>query len=65
MTTMPTQTRYSRSNVVLAGRQSGLLTDSVVMTDNLATIAETEIDRKIGTLPMTEVDAALRRTLSL
>lgn len=47
------------------GRQSGLLTDSVVMTDNLATIAETEIDRVIGSLPMTEVDAALRHTLSL
>jgi mRNA interferase MazF len=36
------------------GQQSGLLTDSVVMTDNLATIAETEIDRVIGTLPMAE-----------
>jgi mRNA interferase MazF len=27
------------------GRQSGLLTDSVVMTDNLATILELAIDR--------------------
>jgi len=27
------------------GRQSGLLTDSVVMTDNLATIADSEIYR--------------------
>jgi mRNA interferase MazF len=47
------------------GQQSGLLTDSVVMTDNLATIAESEIDRDIGTLPMVEVDAALRHTLAL
>ena len=41
----------SRVAVVLAtpeGRQSGLLTDSVVMCDNLAPIAETEIDRVIG-----------------
>ena len=47
------------------GRQSGLLTDSVVMADNLATIAEFAIDRSIGSLPMTEVDKALRHTLSL
>lgn len=47
------------------GRRSGLLTDSVVMTDNLATIADTEIDRVIGSLPMAEVDAALRHTLNL
>lgn len=33
------------------GQQSGLLTDSVVMTDNLATIANNEINRVIGTLP--------------
>lgn len=47
------------------GQQSGLLTDSVVMTDNLATIAETEIDRVIGTLPMADVDRARRHTLEL
>jgi len=42
-----------------------LLTDSVVMTDNLATVAETEIDRIIGALPMGNIDAALRHTLGL
>jgi mRNA interferase MazF len=47
------------------GRQSGLLTDSVVMTDNLATILDVEIDRVIGTLPMRNVKAALRHTLAL
>ncbi len=47
------------------GQQSGLLTDSVVMTDNLATIADVAIDRVIGTLPMTDVDTALRHTLNL
>ena len=58
----------SRVTVLLSapeGQLSGLLTDSVVMTDNLATIAESEIDRVIGRLPMTEVDAALRHTLGL
>jgi mRNA interferase MazF len=47
------------------GLQSGLLTDSVVMTDNLTTIAESEIDRAIGTLPIAEIDKALRHTLGL
>ncbi len=49
----------------LEGQQSGLLTDSVVMTDNLATIVESAIDRVIGSLPMTKVDVALRHTLNL
>jgi mRNA interferase MazF len=47
------------------GQRSGLLIDSVVMTDNLATVAEVAIDRVIGTLPMTDVDTALRHTLKL
>lgn len=48
-----------------AGQSSGLLTDSVVMTDNLATIADIAIDRVIGQLPMMAVDTALRHTLGL
>ncbi len=58
----------SRVEVLLsspAGKQSGLLKDSVVMTDNLATIFETALDRVIGSLPMADVDQALRRTLAL
>lgn len=47
------------------GQQSGLLTDSVVMTDNLATILEAAIERRIGTLPMKPIDTALRHTLGL
>jgi mRNA interferase MazF len=47
------------------GKQSGLLTDSVVMTDNLATNLETEIDRIIGILPMADIDKALKHTLGL
>ncbi len=47
------------------GRQAGLLTDSVVMTDNLATLLETAIDRVIGNLPMKAIDVALRHTLGL
>src|SRR5512140_1903846 len=53
----------SRVTVLLnssEGKQSGLLTDSVVLTDNLATVTNQAIDRVIGTLPMTQVDAALK-----
>lgn len=45
-----------------AGAGSGLLTDSVVMTDNLATIIEDAIDKTIGSLPMDDIDEALRYT---
>jgi mRNA interferase MazF len=57
----------SRVLVRVSGvRQSGLLMDSVIMTDNLATVHDSEIDRVLGTLPdLTEVEASLRRTLAL
>jgi mRNA interferase MazF len=49
-----------------SGRESGLLMDSVIMTDNFATVHDNEIDRALGTLPdLAEVDAALRMTLAL
>ena len=48
------------------GREARILMDSVVMTDNVATVRENEIDRTLGNLKdLTEVDSALRRTLSL
>lgn len=47
------------------GASSGLLSDSVVMTDNLATVALLAIDRKIGALPMSAIEDALRLTLGL
>ena len=47
------------------GQQSGLLSDSVIMTDNLATVAEAAIERAIGTLPLALVEKALRHTLGL
>ena len=48
-----------------AGRQSGLLGDSVVMADNVATIALAAIDRVIGSIPMPQIDGALRHTFAL
>ncbi len=48
------------------GRQMGLLLDSVVMTDNITTICNNLIYRRIGHLDdMSAVDAALRHTLGL
>lgn len=47
------------------GKQSGLLVDSVIMTDNLAKIATSAIYRLIGSLPTENVDAALKHTLNL
>jgi mRNA interferase MazF len=49
-----------------AARVSGLMMDSVIMTDNLATILYSEIDKTIGCFgAMEQVDAALRATLAL
>jgi len=47
------------------GQLAGILTDSVVMTDNLATVMETEITRVIGQLAMDNTDIALHHTLGL
>jgi mRNA interferase MazF len=49
-----------------AGKAAGLRLDSVIMTDNLATILETEMDSILGHFPkMKSVDAALKHTLAL
>jgi mRNA interferase MazF len=58
----------SRVTVLLnsaIGQQSGLLTDSVVMTDNLATVALSAIQRVIGVLPAMDIDNALKHTFGL
>jgi mRNA interferase MazF len=48
------------------GRETRILMDSVVVTDNLVTVRENEIDRRLGRLnDMTRIDTALRHTLGL
>jgi len=47
------------------GQRSGLLKDSVVMTDNLATIVLSAVHRVIGSLPTEDIDKALKHTLGL
>jgi hypothetical protein len=49
-----------------AGTQSGLRTDSVVVTDNLATVRHHFVDKVIGTLPdTTSIDSAISHTFGL
>jgi len=49
-----------------AGLRSGLRMESIVMTDNLATVFDVEIDRVIGSwTDMAMIDAALRNTLGI
>ena len=58
--------RVSVSQSSLEGQSMGLRTDSIVMTDNLATVVDAEIDRCLGhMLDLTAVDNALRHTLGL
>ena len=48
------------------GQAAGLTSDSVVMTDNIATVLDKTIERILGSLPnMDAVDQALRNTLGL
>ena len=48
------------------GQQSGLRIDSVVMTDNVVTVLEGEVDSRLGELSdMAAVEKALKHTLGL
>lgn len=49
------------------GREMGLVTDSIIVTDNIATILIREIEKTIGRccLNMPAVDAGLKRVLKL
>jgi mRNA interferase MazF len=48
------------------GKAAGLRLDSVIMTDNLATVFEMELNSALGHLPdIKTVDVALKHTLAL
>ena len=60
--TGPTRVLVRRDNP--EGGAMGILTDSVIVTDNLATVLDREIDKRIGRCPsMSAVDKALRTVL--
>jgi len=62
--TGPTRIRVGKSEPL--GQAMGLRTDSVVVTDNLATVQEREIDKAIGQCSdMPAVEQALKRTLGM
>ena len=59
-------TRIVVKKETLQGKAMGVLTDSVIVVDNLATVLDREIERKIGECSsMSLVDDALRRVLEL
>jgi len=62
--TGPTRVLVRRDSAL--GESMGLLMDSVVVTDNLATVLDREIDKTIGRCTaMGAIETALRRTLAL
>ena len=63
---MGRKSRYLIEIDTAVGIASGLLVDSVVMTDNVATVLRSRIIRNLGSLhSMIEVDDALRHSLNL
>ena len=47
------------------GQQSGLISDSVIMTDNLATVTLSAISRVIGSIRIDNLHKSLRNTFAL
>lgn len=68
ITTTPRQglTRVAVRKDTPEGSAMGILHDSVIATDDLASVPEYAFDKRIGTCSlMASVDAALRQTLGL
>ncbi|MBI5788036.1 MAG: type II toxin-antitoxin system PemK/MazF family toxin [Candidatus Schekmanbacteria bacterium] len=60
------ETRVHVSQNSELGRQMKIVSDSVIVTDNLATVLEREIDKVIGNCSkMEDIDKALRKSLAL
>jgi mRNA interferase MazF len=58
----------SRLTILLStseGQKSGLISDSVIMTDNLATVTLLAIDRVIGSIEIDDIHKSLRNTFGL
>ena len=62
--TGPTRVTFTMTS--LEGQAMGLLSDSVVVADNLATVLDREIDKTIGMCPRMDLtNSVLRSTLAL
>lgn len=60
----PSRIRINKDSDI--GKKAGLLTDSIIITDNLATVRLIEIERTIGVLSdMHMIDDALKTTFGL
>lgn len=52
----------------LAGKHSGLIKDSVVTCENLATVAQSRVTRRLGSLPddvMTRINDCLKASIAI
>lgn len=71
MITSNTSKKFHPSRVLIEiaateGKQSGLISDSLIATDNLATLHEKFIDKKLRSLPdVSAVESALAHTFGL
>lgn len=62
--TGPTRVRFDQATA--EGKQMGIINDSVVITDKLATVESKAVEKVLGVcVGMDQVDAALRTTLGL
>ena len=62
--TGPTRIRIASASIT--GQAMGLMCDSVIVVDNIATVLDREIDKSIGTLrDMSTIDTALRLIFDL
>lgn len=60
------ETRLFVSSKSAIGQQMGLINDSMIVADNLATVRDFMIDKVIGNcIDMSAVDAALKKALQL
>ena len=60
----PSRIRINKDSDI--GKKAGLLTDSIIMTDNLATVRLIELERTIGVLSDTHmIDDALKTTFGI
>ena len=58
----------SRLTILLGtseGKQSGLISDSIIMTDNLATVLSSAIFRTIGSVSIEHLHESLRNTFGI
>ena len=70
MITSNIERKYHKSRIFVdtqteIGKKTGLLSNSVIMTDNIATVLHSEIYKKIGSLAPQQLKDPLRNTFAI